>query len=188
MRKFFPILLVLFSLLYINCQGYYTNEQLKKSTNLIGKTFTDNNHSELEEFKNFKKITDTNFVKSGSYKEYGIKHLKNENNHILLLLDRLEDDFGVKTGKSEILDLQIITTKDNEGMAIGYCGEDSRWDTDRIYTVTFDINKAKNTKSIIPTIASIWKIDEKNGFQQIQLTDQFQCLEDPNYFIELAKL
>jgi len=180
--------LLCFSAFQLKGQESTTHHKSIIPSDYTGKVFTDNDYTEIESLKSFNKITDTSFSSSSTFKEYGIKHLKKDSKHVILLLDRLEDKNGNKTGQNKILNSMEVNLEANEGFVIGYCGEDSNWDIDKIYAVSINLTKASKGKNFLSSITNIWKIEEENGFQIIKLTKDFNCLEDANYLIELAKL
>jgi len=187
MKHIFLITVLLFS--YSGrCQESDLKERNTISSKIIGKVFIDKEFIEVEGLRHFKKITDTSFSKKKTFKEYGIKHVRKEQTHILLLLDRLRNNYGKRTGRSKLLNYLELNLLESEGIVLGYCGENDNWEMDRIYAVVFDIHKAKKTKDFLSTIITIWKIDEENGFQKINLNTNFNCLSDTDYLIELAKL
>lgn len=142
----------------------------------------------VNEFEGYQKITDTSFMNSTTYKEYGVKHLKKGEKHILLLLNRIEDENGNRTGISEILNFLQLELSNKEGMVIGYCGDDGKWDTNKIFAVIFDLDLLEKDKKLINTsIRSIWKVNE-SGFVEEKLDAKFNCFSDTDYLIKLAKL
>lgn len=164
-------------------------QDIQDFTDLQQEIFIKKDLLKLDILRGFTKITDTSFYNTDIYKDYGVKHLRNKNTNLILLEDRLVDKNGKNTGEIKILDYLLVDLKKNEGMVIGYCGDKNiSFDTDAIYAVSLNTEKARTTTDIGSFLETIWKIDEKNGFQKMKLNRNFECLNDINYLMKLAKL
>ena len=105
---------------------------------------------------------------------------------MLLLLDKLEDKNGTITEKRKILNYLELNILESQKIVIGYCGENKKWDIDTIYAVVFNVDKAIKSKNFLSSITEIWKINEKIGFQKINLKTHIYCMENLDYLIETA--
>lgn len=179
--------LVFLSYLAGTAQNY--DKPINKESKLILKNtiFSNNDFSKIKGLEGFTKVSDTSFYKEKSYKEYAVKHLKKEQTHIVLLIDRLTNENGNRTGEQKILNHIALNLSASEGLSIGYCGEPNSWDIEALYAVKFDIQKLKTTKNIPLSILNIWKIEEENGFQVIDQNDNFNCIEVDYLLQELGR-
>lgn len=157
------------------------------SLELLHAKFEDSNFQNIPVFNDFQKVRDTSFVMLKNYKEYGVKHIRKDSTNVLLLLDRLVDSNGNKTGINKILNYNEFVLSPNERIVIGYCGIKDKWDVNQIYAAVFDLQKAQAFNgNIAEIIKTLWKIDEK-GFTLFRTHSDLTCFSDTNYIIQLTK-
>lgn len=96
------------------------NSSLKKNHSIIGMESKSRNFKEINQLKNYIKVIDTTIFEDNIDPKYGILHLKNESNHLIIFKGIATDSAENVTYK--ILDtLSISNLEKAEFITIGYC-------------------------------------------------------------------
>jgi len=160
------ILLILSSLLLINC----TNKSTTKNNSIIGKEFK--NFNEIKQLENYSKVSDTTVYENNIEAKYGILHLKNESNNLVVFKSILRD--SVQNLTFRILDTLVISnSKNSEFITIGYCQIDRNNDENLISIVE------KTDSLMIQQIKHVWKVNtDSKKIERVKNLSKMNCFNE----------
>lgn len=141
MKKLFIFLV---SLIFINCG----KDSTTKNNSIIGMKFQ--NFKQITQLENYIKVSDTAIYENNIEPKYGILHLQDESNNLIVFKSITLDSIRNLTFK--ILDTLIIpNSKKSEFITISYCDSNNGNDENIIAIV----NKTDSLK--IQNIKKVWK-------------------------------
>ena len=114
MRTFIAILLICF---FFSCKN--NNSSPDRESGLLNISYT--NYKDVDLWKDYKKISDTAFIKSGSHNTHRITQLE-KNDTRLILFAKIEVDENTLEENITVIDtLAIRDLSKNQKVTIGYC-------------------------------------------------------------------
>ncbi|WP_165734272.1 hypothetical protein [Polaribacter sp. 20A6] len=166
MKNVFSILILL---VLVSC----SSKTDKKNNSIIGMESSNRNFKDIPQLKNYVKVSDTSIYKSNAADKYGILHLKNEANHLVIFKGIITDSINKVSYK--ILDtLSISNLKKPQFITIGYCNikSDNKANIIAIVDKT-DSLKIKNIKKVWMANTTSEKIELENNLNGIDCFNEF---------------
>jgi hypothetical protein len=161
-------ILIIFTLLVLASCG---NTAVKKNHSLIGMEFQE--FRQINQLKNYIKVSDTAIYENNMEPKYGILHLQNESTNLVVFKSSTLDSIQNLTFK--ILDtLAIPISKNSEFITIGYCAINNRNDENIIAIVEkTDRLKIQNIKKVWSANTVSRKIEIITNLNEISCNNEF---------------